>query len=126
MKKSDILLVFDELRRQTEDVLDCPFHVNCIIDYKNKYPTARDYAMTNGFVVYLSPKILQADLPRVHGLLRHELGHAVLMQAGLHEHTERQVDQLAEALFGDVIYYDDEEIQTIEKGTSPRPKHLPN
>ncbi len=126
MNKTDILLVFESLRREIEQVLSCHFYVSCIIDYKNKYPRARDYAMTDGFIVYLSPKILKAELPRVHGLLRHELGHAVLMQAGLHEHTERQVDQLAEALFGDIIYYDEDDIQTIIPGITPRPKHLPN
>ena len=126
MKIAEIEHIFETLRLQVEDVLDCHFPVKCVIDHKKRYPKNRNYAMTSGDIVFLSPKIFKADENRVQALLRHELGHAVLMQAGLHDHTETQVDALAEALFGDRIYYDEEDIQTLALGKYPRPNHLPN
>jgi predicted metal-dependent peptidase len=128
MNETEIKKIFEKLRKEVELVLSCHFHIKCNIDYEGKYPKKRDYAMTSGEEVFLSPKILKADVNRVQGLLRHELGHAVLMQAGLYEHSERQVDKLAEVLFGDVIYYDQDDIQTInsKNGVSPRPSYLPN
>lgn len=126
MNLKEIKNIFETLRLEVEDVLDCHFHVECVIDHKKRYPENRNYAMTNGYIIFLSPKILMADENRVQALLRHEMSHAVLMQAGLHEHTEKQVDALAEVLFGDRIYYDEEDIQTLALGKYPRPNYLPN
>lgn len=126
MTEAELRTIFEDLRKEVERVLSCHFKLKYVIDDPKKYPKARDYAMTDGYTVFLAPKILKANLSRVQGLLRHEMGHAVFLQAGWHDHTERQTDKMAEVLFGDVIYYDKEDIQTIEaKGNkTPRPSYL--
>lgn len=100
--------------------------VQIVLDPGGSYPKARDFAKTTGSVVYFSPKILHATPARVEGLLRHELAHVVFMQSGDFDHTEREADALAEHLFGDFIYYDDQDVQSILPGRRPRPEYLPN
>ena len=96
-----------------------------VIDYTGDYPKARDYAKTTGDTIYVSPKILDADLPRVEGLLYHELGHVLLMQHGDYDHSENYADYIAELCFSTPIYYDTEGVQTIAGGARPRPDYLP-
>jgi hypothetical protein len=43
---------------------------------------------------------------------------------GCPDHSERQADKLAEDLFGSPIYYDNDLIQSTERGVRPRPRHL--
>jgi predicted SprT family Zn-dependent metalloprotease len=60
----------------------------------------------------------------VEGILMHEMAHAILMQMGDHEHSEREADETAEEVFGKRISYDREDVQTTGTGIHPRPLHL--
>lgn len=95
------------------------------IDTLGDYPKPRDFAKTDGRVIYLSPKILSSDIERVEGLLYHELGHAILMDMGDYTHSERSADLVAEECFDVEIYYDEIGVQTTLGGRRPRPSHLP-
>lgn len=114
------------LLAQLASEFDLHVHVSVLIDYDGDYPKPRDFAKTTGDVIYFSPKILDAAPLRVEGLLRHELAHVVFMQSGNFDHTERETDALAEELFGDYIYYDAQDVQTLAPGKRPRPHYLPH
>jgi len=100
----------------------CEFRID---DTPNTFPKARDFAYTDGDCVYFSPKIRTASLPRIKGLVRHEICHVLFMQEGT-AHNETDADDLALIVFGSPIYYDESDIQTVLAGTSPRPEYLPN
>lgn len=99
--------------------------IDLVIDNQGKYPKVRDFAKTDGATIYFSPKILKCSDNRFQALLRHELGHAILMALDREDHSEVDADLAAEVCFGDKIYYDDEDVQTLENGRYPRPSHLP-
>jgi len=94
-----------------------------VIDLKSPYPNKRDFAMTDGRTIYVSPKVLKCKLPNILALLMHEIAHVLYMSLN-QSHTERETDLLAESVFGVKIYYDDNLVQTISGGTRPRPKEL--
>ena len=126
MTKSTVYEVFETLKSRLEALAGRPIEVSLKIDYVGSYPKVRNYAQTNGETIYVSPKILKAERHRVEGLLRHEFAHVVFIQSGNHHHTETETDKLAEDLFGDVILYDDDDVQSILYGRAPRPSYLPN
>lgn len=125
MSVETLLLTFDELMDHLKSNHQIELNVDLVIDYEGSYPKPRDYAKTTGECIYLSPKILIASRDRIEGLLRHELGHVLLMQVGDYDHSEREADLVAEQFLGKFIYYDDEDVQTVALGTRPRPSHLP-
>jgi hypothetical protein len=84
----------------------------------------RAYAACSGTQIYVATKIYDAPMPRVEGILMHEMAHAILMQMGDYDHSERAADEMAEEVFGQRINYDKEDVQTTGKGTHPRPAHL--
>ena len=86
--------------------------------------TQRACAASDAGAIYIRPRLL--DMPRENqlGVLLHELGHVALLQRGNENHTEREADTVATALFGFPIRYDVDDIQTTGPGTSPRPAHL--
>ncbi len=98
----------------------------------SEFPKNRDYAYslyTNGRAhIVFAPKVLHAHRSRQDALIRHELAHAVLQNAEL-DHNERECDATAERIFGDFIYYDAEDIQTLDAqapgARRPRPDYLP-
>ncbi len=88
-------------------------------------------------VVYIAPKLVTGRLDdvtvviegralhdRQAGVLMHELAHVSLMFANKDDHSEREADEHAHALWGKTIRYDVEEVQTTGRGVTPRPKHL--
>jgi hypothetical protein len=93
---------------------------------------ARDYAYSawDGRIseIVFAPKVLSAEMARADALMRHELAHAILQNAGL-EHTEAECDAIAEKVFGDPIYYDADDVQTLDAhapgARRPRPAYLP-
>jgi len=125
MSKDTVFEVFNRLKQRIERLSGRPLAVGLVIDYKRPYPKPRDFAQTDGMIIYVSPKMLSAEAHRVEGLLRHEFAHVVFIQSGNWDHTERETDMLAEEMFGDVILYDSEDIQSISEGRSPRPHYLP-
>ena len=100
----------------------CVFQID---DRPGAFPKRRDFAYTDGSTVFFSPKITSAPPDRIRGLVRHEICHILFMQEGT-AHSEVDADDLALVVFGSPIYYDDEDVQTVRPGVSPRPSHLPN
>lgn len=88
------------------------------------FPKPRDHAYTDGWTVTIAPRMLEAPLARVIGVLAHELGHVALIRAGRPEHTERRADEAAEEMFGFRVLYDDDDVQNAVEGVSPRPARL--
>lgn len=84
----------------------------------------RAFAATDGYVVYVRPKLAEQSPDRIDGVLMHELGHVILIQHGYEDHTERECDACAEGAFGVDICYDEDDVQTLGPGQRPRPAHL--
>lgn len=84
----------------------------------------RAFAATDGYVVYVRPKLAEQTVERIDGVLMHELGHVILIQSGYPDHTERECDACAEGAFGIAICYDADDVQTTGLGVRPRPAHL--
>lgn len=91
-----------------------------------EYPCApRDLAWADidANYIYLTERALTLAPENIIGLLRHELAH----MADPHVNRpgcEQRADDIAEEVTGEKIRYDAREIQTIGRGTYPRPKHL--
>lgn len=104
---------------------------------------ARAYcSYTDPVEVTVAPCLEQEEDARIEGILRHELAHAIdalysrkqiAARLGVaardlpspDEEAERLADVIAEILWGKPILYDEDEIQSIEFGVTPRPRHLP-
>lgn len=71
-----------------------------------------------------APKLEIAHRDRIEGILRHEIGHALAFAARFPDHTERDTDEIARLMFGDVIRYDADDVQTVGAGVTPRPRRL--
>jgi hypothetical protein len=84
----------------------------------------RAMAYTDGRRVTLYARALELPRPNLLGLVRHELGHALLLMGGRPDHTERDADRLAEAVTGRPIRYDCRGVQTTGRGRRPRPRGL--
>ena len=90
-----------------------------------------DHGEGGAFRIAIAGKLNDPDIAddsRVDGILRHELAHAVLLHGGDIEHTERDADEVAEALFGSPIFYDEDDVQTTDPSAPgarrPRPEYL--
>lgn len=73
--------------------------------------------------VYVLQRLLSQSAGRVAGILAHELGHAAdptPNAAG----AERRADALAFAALGQPILYDRGDVQNLDQGVAPRPRHL--
>ena len=107
------------------------FYCNLALGDDDDFPAERSMAFTTrdrrgDMVVVVAPKLVVCgNLHRIAGVLSHEFGHAALWHLARLKHSERDADSVAEDLFGTPIYYDDEDVQTLAKGTRPRPSHLP-
>lgn len=86
------------------------------------------------YVLGVAPKLERQSDDRIRALIRHELGHAV---ESLYAYStverrigvpiltpERYADAVAKAIWGDTIRYDADDVQTLGKGVSPRPRRL--
>lgn len=80
------------------------------------------------FRISVAGKLNDAEDSRVEGLLQHELAHSVLLHTGDMAHTERDADEVAAALFGMPLYYDEDDVQTTDPSApgarKPRPSYL--
>ena len=124
--KSDFYRVIEEYRRDIIAQYGAFFDFEFTIDYDGRYPNKRDFAKTDGYVIFFSPKILTASLPQIEGLIAHEIAHTVFIKLGYDDHSEEETDMLAEVLFHKKIYYDDMLVQNTSSGIRPRPPYLPN
>jgi hypothetical protein len=95
---------------------------------EQEFPNERDYAYTyddNGdYIIVISNKMYRARLATIRAIMRHELAHAMFFLKGKDQHSEQETDDLAEQIWGDRIYYDDNDVQTLKHGQYPRPAHL--
>jgi hypothetical protein len=74
--------------------------------------------------IIVAPKIEAEPDAVIDALLRHELAHGILLFHGHDGHSERDADELAEAIWGDRLNYDYRDVQTLAPGQWPRPRHL--
>ena len=100
--------------------------------------TDRSFAYFNyeTLVLGVSPEFPEQTRDRVEAVLRHELGHALdalyanstleTRLGPLPSTPERRADAIAEAVFGTKIQYDSQDVQTLRRGTWPRPGRLGN
>ncbi len=141
MSESRLIRIFDRLHGETQALMP-DFHVRLLLGHPDDYPHKRNCAMCmyldtkDGRLIdiFVAPKVLKMNAGRQEGLLRHELGHAVEFHLGvdrIHQWmpnlpagVERRADAVAERLYGAPIHYDRDLIQTINRGTRPRPAHL--
>jgi hypothetical protein len=96
---------------------------------EEEFPNNRDYAYTyvddNGeYNIVFSTKMYNANLSRIRAVMRHEMGHALFFLMGNEDHSEIETDNIAEQIWGERLYYDDEDIQTLNFGKHPRPEYL--
>lgn len=124
--------VFDTLRYELNAAMDDAPMVEVYVAPAADFPGDRDYAYCHtepdaqGFYrVGTAPKMEEAVDSRAYALIAHEIGHAVLLHAGIPTHSEKEADQMAEALFDMQISYDADDVQTLDAGQRPRPAHLP-
>lgn len=93
---------------------------------------------SNGMIT-ISPRLLKQPAGRIAGVIRHEIGHLVhetIGRRGLVRHLgslsssdEVLADQIAEYIWNSPIFYDAEDVQTIDPQRAHsrmRPAHLPN
>lgn len=75
-------------------------------------------------IVFQSRAVCMADTNLI-ALMRHEFGH-LCDPVPYRENSGREqiADDIAEAVTGQRIYYDDIDLQTLDSGTYPRPAHL--
>jgi hypothetical protein len=96
---------------------------------QSEFPNKRDFAYSTmrnshcGIVVF-SPLFWKENKKTIIAIFRHELAHIIYNSEGDFEHSEQDADDLAEDIWGDRIYYDDDDIQTLNIGKYPRPEHL--
>lgn len=74
--------------------------------------------------IVFAPKIAGQPQQRVTALMAHELAHAILLARGI-DHSERDCDAVARAVFGVPIRYDTDDVQTTGPGRRRRPRYLP-
>jgi len=124
---------FDTLLSSASAFVDKPILADIYIAPAADFPNARDFAYCHvepdwagKRLIGVAPKLEVQKAERVVALLMHEIAHAALMQMGVPDHSEREADQMAEALWDVPLYYDSEYVQTLrEGGIRPRPSHLP-
>lgn len=140
MTDSELAREFEKLVRQAEAYCGGRIDTALIVWNPAAFPNKRNYAfctspeagpkvgMHHGCcAICVAPKILNAALPRVHGLLMHELGHAIDFQFTRNHPnhgSERRADQIAEAIWRIPIRYDEDTVQSTCCGVHPRPAHL--
>ena len=130
LRRQDVFALFNKRLAEASTFAksiqkNCVLNVRLVEDNPKKYPRRRNFAQTDGTTIYVAPKFFYQDLSRIDALIRHELAHTVFMLFGLHDHSEAETDELAELIWKQNIYYDDEDVQTLNLGTRPRPVYLP-
>jgi hypothetical protein len=131
---------FEKLVRQAEAHCGRSLEVALVLWKPEAFPYPRNYAFCSNprygaefgawkgcCSICVAPKILQADTARVHGVLMHEIGHAVdfLCTPGHPNHgSERRADDIAQQIWGIPIKYDKDTVQSTCCGVHPRPAHL--
>lgn len=125
-----IRAIFKRLLADAQEV-DPTLRAYVCLGEASEFPTERAcaYTLHESYLrptkIVVAPRMEELADDRVEAVLRHEFGHALLLAAGVHEHSERDADVLAETLWDDPIFYDDLDIQSLCCGIRPRPVYLP-
>jgi len=134
---------YKKLHKDVQSVVGEEFRAYLVVGPSSEFPKKRNmaycYVEHDGSIfIVISPKLAEGSSSRVEAILRHELAHAIEFHTGetelremarvdgnkLHRGEELRADQIAEIIWGDPIYYDKIDVQTLERGQRPRPKHL--
>lgn len=94
-----------------------------------EFPHVRDFAYCTDEeglppLIVTAPKLERAALPRIRGILAHELGHAAHFVAGRPHHREVDADRVGAQITRTPVRYDVQTIETSGRGTA-RPAWLP-
>lgn len=117
--------MFRQLRRRCS----YPPGVRLRIGAPAEFPAARSFAYCAerpgaAPEIVFAPKIAAQPRSRVVALMAHELAHAILLARGI-DHSERDCDAVARAVFKVQIRYDADDVQTTGAGRRLRPRYLP-
>jgi len=107
------------------------------------FESARGFATTlvispTVFYLKFAEKVAHEPPTRMDALVRHELGHVLDFSTDatvlndwalgrgvrLPDTPERRADALCEAVWGEPIFYDEQDVQTLTAGARPRPARL--
>lgn len=131
---------FDVVEARFPDFGECELHEDGRAGSDNGAGSERQFGYCKDgqpIIIAFAAKVEQLPEHNVRGLMRHEFGHALdfrygrrplekLLGVNLSPMTERRADQIAEAVFGEPIEYDQRLIQCVDcGGVSPRPRRLP-
>jgi len=143
--------IFDELLDHVQQDWE-GLEVDFAIGEDDEFPEDRDFAYTEEeggeICIVMAPKLATQPMERIRAVLMHEFGHAIDLSYDKEEieetyydddregeedadlilpkTPERRADAIAEAAFGQRIFYDSENVETTieEDGVHPRPKKL--
>lgn len=134
---------YKKLHKDVQSVVGEEFRAYLVVGHPSEFPKKRNmaycYVEHDGSIfIVISPKLAGGSTSRVEAILRHELAHAIEFHTGetelremarldgheLHTGQELRADQVAEIIWEDPIYYDEINVQTLERGKRPRPTHL--
>lgn len=139
---ADLLHLIELRRQQAEHALGAPVPVTFDIGDYAHFHTPRGFGVTfiEGKACHMrfAQKCLHAPLHRVDAVIRHELGHVLDTQVPvakldrwahargvtLASTPERRADDVAQAIWGAPLRYDDATVQSTCVGRVGRPAHL--
>lgn len=133
--------VADRFTKHVNDIrtfISPDFDAELQIGEYEEFPNRRDWAYCvqdeDGIAVVVSPDFWKQSADRKEALIRHELAHALEFHVGLNRlnrmfpnlprGSERRADTVAFRIWGDRVVYDDDDVQSLRHGVSPRPDHL--
>ena len=139
MTEAELAREFEKLVREAEAYCG-PLDTALLIWDARAFPKTRNYAfctapeagpkvgMHDGCcAICVAPKMLNAAVTRIRGVLMHEIGHAIDFQYTRNHPnhgSERRADEIAEAIWRIPIRYDADTVQSTCCGVHPRPAHL--
>lgn len=147
MTNDDAKKLYKGLHRDVQSIVGADFRVPLVVGKPDEFPMPRNMAYCayrdhdsgrREIFIVVAPKLIKSSKARVNAILRHELAHAIEFHIGedavrgmagrdgykLPAGPERRADRIAEIIWGDPLYYDDILVQTLDRGTRPRPRHL--
>jgi hypothetical protein len=132
---------FDVIEERFPDFGEIEFYEDSKAGADNGAGAERQFAYCQDgkpISIAFAPKAKSLPRSRLVGLMRHEFGHALEYRFGVKElerrlgrrlpgEVERRADAIAESVWEEPIVYDKKFVQCVGvKGTSPRPRHLPD
>jgi len=133
---------FDTLEKKFPDMGTIELHEDEKAGTDNGAGADRQFAYCmdgDPIVIAFAPKAEALPESRLHGLMRHEMGHALEYRFGVSEmerrlgcrlppEVERRADAIADAVWGSPVRYDERDVQCIgcRSGSRSRPRDLPD